>query len=255
MLSPDPCYPIHRYGIIIAGGEPVPVTTGPDKDPYAEIEAALARAPRKPKGLVVNYPHNPTSAVVDLAFFEKVVALAKREKLWVISDLAYADLLHDGRPAPSIFQVEGARDVAVEFFTVSKSYSMPGWRVGFCVGNRALVGALTTIKGYSSATACSRPLSSPRRRRSRTRDADVVANRERRYKQRSKLLVDGLAKAGWTVVLLPTASMFVWAPVLKSHAAPRRRGLRLGAARAGARRRLAGCGVRPWRRGLRPLRA
>ena len=215
VLAPDPCYPIHRYGIIIAGGEPVPVPTGPDKDAYAEIEAALARAPRKPKGLVVNFPHNPTSAVVDLGFFEKVVALAKREKLWVISDLAYADLVHDGRPAPSIFQVPGARDVAVEFFTVSKSYSMPGWRVGFCVGNRALVGALTTIKGYldygmfaATQLAAATALSSC--------DADVDANRER-YKHRSKLLVDGLAKAGWRVPL-PTASMFVWAPVPATHA-------------------------------------
>jgi alanine-synthesizing transaminase len=215
VLSPDPCYPIHRYGIIIAGGEPVAVATGPDKDAFAEIEKALARAPRKPKGLVVNFPHNPTSAVVDAAFYEKVVALAKREKLWVISDLAYADLLHDGKPAPSIFQVPGARDVAVEFFTVSKSYSMPGWRVGFCVGNRALVGALTTIKGYldygmfgPTQLAAATALTSC--------DADVVENRER-YKHRSKLLVDGLAKAGWQVPL-PTASMFVWAPVPKSHA-------------------------------------
>jgi alanine-synthesizing transaminase len=215
VLSPDPCYPIHRYGVIIAGGEPVPVATGPDKDAYAEIERALARAPRKPKGLIVNFPHNPTSAVVDQAFYEKVVALAKREQLWVISDLAYADLLHDGRPAPSIFQVPGARDVAVEFFTVSKSYSMPGWRVGFCVGGSGLVGALTTIKGYldygmfgptqlAAATALT------------SRDADVATNRER-YKHRSKLLVDGLAKAGWNVPL-PSASMFVWAPIPKSHA-------------------------------------
>ena len=148
VLSPDPCYPIHRFGVSIAGGEPIPVATGPGRDAYAEIETAFARSPRKPKGLIVNYPHNPTSAVVDLAFYEKVVALAKRESLWVISDLAYADLVHDGRPAPSIFQVDGARDLAVEFFTVSKSYSMPGWRVGFCVGNRRLVGALANIKGY-----------------------------------------------------------------------------------------------------------
>jgi len=215
VLAPDPCYPIHRYGIIIAGGEPVPVPTGPDKDAYAEIEAALARSPRKPKGLVVNFPHNPTSAVVDLGFFEKVVALAKRERLWVISDLAYADLVHDGRPAPSIFQVAGARNVAVEFFTVSKSYSMPGWRVGFCVGNPALVGALTTIKGYldygmfaATQLAAATALSSC--------DPDVAANGER-YKHRSQLLVDGLAKAGWRVPL-PTASMFVWAPVPATHA-------------------------------------
>ena len=147
VLSPDPCYPIHRFGVSIAGGEPVPVATGPGRDAYAEIEKALARAPRKPKGLIVNFPHNPTSAVADLAFYQKVVALAKRESLWVISDLAYADLMHDGQPAPSIFQVDGARDVAVEFFTVSKSYSMPGWRVGFCVGNRQLVGRADQHQG------------------------------------------------------------------------------------------------------------
>jgi alanine-synthesizing transaminase len=211
VLSPDPCYPIHRYGVIIAGGEPVPVATRPGLDPYAEIEAALARAPRKPKGLIVNFPHNPTSAVVDQGFYEKVVALAKRESLWVISDLAYADLVHDGRPAPSIFAVPGARDLAVEFFTVSKSYSMPGWRVGFCVGNRALVGALGTIKGYldygifgpvqlAAATALSTAC-----------DADVAGNREL-YRKRAAVLCEGLAAAGWQVPL-PSASMFVWAPL------------------------------------------
>jgi alanine-synthesizing transaminase len=211
VLSPDPCYPIHRYGVIIAGGEPVPVATGPGLDPYGEIEAALRRSPRKPKGLIVNFPHNPTSAVVDLSFFDKVVALARRESLWVISDLAYADLVHDGRPAPSIFQVPGARDLAVEFFTVSKSYSMPGWRVGFCVGNRALVGALATIKGYldygifapvqlAAATALSPAC-----------DADVAGNREL-YKHRAALLCRELSAAGWAVPL-PVASMFVWAPL------------------------------------------
>jgi alanine-synthesizing transaminase len=211
VLSPDPCYPIHRFGVIIAGGEPVPVTTRPGLDPYVEIEAALARAPRKPKGLIVNFPHNPTSAVVDQAFYGKVVALARRESLWVISDLAYADLAHDGRPAPSIFGVPGARDLAVEFFTVSKSYSMPGWRVGFCVGNRTLVGALGTIKGYldygifgpvqlAAATALSPAC-----------DADVAANREL-YKRRAAVLCEGLAAAGWPVPR-PAASMFVWAPL------------------------------------------
>jgi len=211
VLSPDPCYPIHRFGVIIAGGEPVPVATGPGLDAYLEIEAALRRSPRKPKGLIINFPHNPTSAVVDLSFFEKVVALARRESLWVISDLAYADLVHDGRPAPSIFQVPGARDLAVEFFTVSKSYSMPGWRVGFCVGNRALVGALATIKGYldygifgpvqlAAATALSPAC-----------DADVAGNRAL-YQHRAALLCGELAAAGWSVPL-PVASMFVWAPL------------------------------------------
>jgi alanine-synthesizing transaminase len=214
VLSPDPCYPIHRYGVIIAGGEPVPVATGPGRDHFAEIEAAFARAPRKPRGLIVNFPHNPTSAVADVTFYEKVVALARREGLWVISDLAYADLMHDGRQAPSIFLVPGARDVAVEVFTVSKSYSMPGWRVGFCVGNRELVGALTSIKGYldygmfaPTQLAAATALGSC--------DADAAANRER-YRHRAAVLVEGLAAAGWPVTA-PAASMFVWAPLPAAH--------------------------------------
>src|SRR4051812_2152225 len=203
VLSPDPCYPIHRFGVMIAGGEPIPVAVGPGKDHYAEIEAALARSPRRPRGLIVNFPHNPTSATADLGFYQKVVALAQRENLWVISDLAYADLAFDGRPAPSIFQVPGARDVAVEFFTVSKSYSMPGWRVGFCVGNDALVGALITIKGYldygifgPAQLAAATALASC--------DAEVEENRAR-YRHRAEVLVKGLAAAGWAVEM-PTAS-------------------------------------------------
>ena len=214
VLSPDPCYPIHRYGVIIAGGEPVPVTVQPGGNHFAAVEAALARSPRKPKGLIVNFPHNPTSATADLEFFTRAVALARREKLWVISDLAYADLAYDGKSAPSIFQVPGARDLAVEFFTVSKSYSMPGWRVGFCVGNARLVRALTTIKGYldygifaPAQLAAATALSSC--------DADVVQNRER-YRHRADVLVRGLGTAGW-VVEKPAASMFVWAAVPASH--------------------------------------
>ena len=178
VLSPDPCYPIHRYGVIIAGGQPVPGGHRSGARPLRRDQAALRRSPRKPKGLIVNFPHNPTSAIVDLSFFEKVVALARRESLWVISDLAYADLVHDGRPAPSIFQVPGARELAVEFFTISKSYSMPGWRVGFGVGNRTLVGALGTIKGYLDYLQDLRARCSWRRRTalSSACDADVAAN-------------------------------------------------------------------------------
>jgi alanine-synthesizing transaminase len=214
VLSPDPCYPIHRFGVIIAGGEPVPVATGPGRDHYRDIEGALGRAPRKPKGLIINFPHNPTGAAADLSFYEKVVSLAKREGLWVISDLAYADLVYTGTQAPSIFQTPGARDVAVEFFTVSKSYSMPGWRVGFCVGNPTLVGALATIKGYldygifapaqlAAATAL------------RDCAAEVAENRAK-YKHRAALLTRALGAAGWTVPM-PEASMFVWAPLPPAH--------------------------------------
>jgi alanine-synthesizing transaminase len=210
VLSPDPGYPIHQKGVVIAGGEVVPVAVGPGKDHFAEIEAAFTRSPRPPKGLIVNFPHNPTTATADLGFYEKVVALAQREKLWVISDLAYADLYFDGKPSPSIFQVKGGRDVAVEFFTVSKSYSMPGWRVGFCVGNPDLVGGLTTIKGYldygsfaptqlAAATALA------------DCDDDVVANRDL-YRHRAKVLCDALNAAGWPVTP-PEATMFVWAAI------------------------------------------
>ncbi len=209
VLTPDPCYPIHRYGVIIAGGDPVSVACGPDVDHFAELEKALAGAPRRPIGLIVNFPHNPTAATVDLPYYEKVVALARRENLWVISDLAYADLTFDpATPTRSIFEVPGSRDVAVEFFTVSKSYSMPGWRVGFCVGNPELIGSLATIKGYldygifapaqlGAATALARC------------DEDVRQNRQR-YQDRAQLLVDGLRAAGWPVPM-PKASMFVWA--------------------------------------------
>jgi alanine-synthesizing transaminase len=210
VLSPDPGYPIHRWGVVLAGGEPVSVPVRPGGDHYAEIEAALARAPRKPKGLIVNFPHNPTAAVADLAFYEKIVALARREGLWIVSDLAYADLCFDGRPAPSVFLVPGARDVAVEFFTVSKSYSMPGWRVGFCVGNPALVAGLTTIKGYldygmfaPTQLAAATALASC--------DADVAANREL-YRHRAEVLTRALCGAGWPVDP-PLATMFLWAPL------------------------------------------
>ncbi|HEY0713681.1 MAG TPA: aminotransferase class I/II-fold pyridoxal phosphate-dependent enzyme [Polyangia bacterium] len=210
VLAPDPGYPIHQKGVIIAGGEVVPVPVGPGKDHAAEIEQAIARSPRPPKGLIVNFPHNPTTATADLGFYARVVALAKQHKLWVISDLAYADLCFDDQPAPSIFQVPGGRDVAVEFFTVSKSYSMPGWRVGFCVGNPGLVGGLATIKGYldyghfaptqlAAVTALGEC------------DDDVVANRTL-YKRRAKVLVDALNAAGWSVAA-PTATMFVWAEI------------------------------------------
>jgi alanine-synthesizing transaminase len=215
VLAPDPCYPIHRFGIIIAGGEPVPVTCHPGVDHYAEIEAALAKSPRPPIGLIVNFPHNPTAATVELDYYEKVVALAKREGLWVISDLAYADLTFPPAPkTPSIFQIPGAREVAVEFFTMSKSYSMPGWRVGFCVGNPEIVAKLATIKGYldygifgpvqlAAATALS------------TCDAAVEENRLR-YQRRAESLVQGLNAVGWPVSM-PAGSMFVWAEVPASH--------------------------------------
>ncbi len=216
VLAPDPGYPVHRWGAILAGGEVVAVPTAPGRDHVRDIEEALARAPRKPKLLVVNFPHNPTTATADETFYRKIVALAVREGLWVISDLAYADLCFDGQPAPSIFLAPGARDVAVEFFTVSKSYSMPGWRVGFCVGNPDLVAALASVKGYMdygsfgpTQLAASTVLASC--------DREVGLNRAL-YKHRAEVMVRGLAAAGW-VVSPPAASMFVWAGIPAPHAA------------------------------------
>jgi alanine-synthesizing transaminase len=217
VLAPDPGYPIHRYGVVIAGGEPVSVPMGPGRDHFRDIQEAMARSPRPPKGLVVNFPNNPTTAVADLAFYRQVVDLAIAEKLWVISDLAYADLCFDDRPAPSIFQVPRAREVAVEFFTASKSYSMPGWRVGFCVGNPDLVGAVTTLKCYLDYGSFA-PTQLAASTALRTCDADVVANRSL-YRHRAELLVRGLRDAGWDVPA-PLATMFVWAPIPAAHAGP-----------------------------------
>lgn len=216
VLSPDPGYPIHRFGVMIAGGEPVPVRVAPGLDHFAEIEAALARAPRKPKGLVVNFPHNPTTAIADLNFYGKVVELAKRESLWVISDLAYADLVFGGGRAPSIFEVPGARDVAIEFFTVSKSYNMPGWRVGFAVGNRELVGSVTTMKGYMDYG-----IFAPNQLAAATALSDCAADVRdicALYQHRAGVLVEALNAAGWPVER-PAATMFVWARIPERHAA------------------------------------
>jgi alanine-synthesizing transaminase len=210
VLAPDPGYPIHQFGVLIAGGEVVPVAIGPDSDHFREIEAALARAPRPPKGLIVNFPHNPTTATADAGFYQRVVELALREKLWVISDLAYADLDFEQDPAPSIFQAPRSREVAVEFFTVSKSYSMPGWRVGFCVGNPDLVGGLTTMKGYMdygifapNQLAAATALGSCA--------GDAEANRAL-YRHRAGVLAGVLRDAGWPVAA-PRATMFLWAEI------------------------------------------
>jgi alanine-synthesizing transaminase len=216
VLAPDPGYPIHRAGVTIAGGEPISVKTGPGRDHFRDIEEALARSPRKPKGLVVNFPHNPTTAVADEGFYRKVVELAAREGMWVISDLAYADLCFDDKPAPSIFQIPGARDRAVEFFTVSKSYSMPGWRVGFCVGNPDLVAAVTTIKGYLDYGSFA-PTQLAAATALKSCDADVVSNRSL-YKHRADVLTRGLRDAGWAVEA-PQATMFLWAALPKAHEA------------------------------------
>ena len=148
VLAPDPTYPIHKYAPIIAGADVRSVPIGPGRDFFEDLTAATKQAWPRPKLLFLCYPHNPTTEVTDLAFFEKVVEFAKENNIWVIHDLAYADLVFDGYKAPSFLQAKGAKDVGVEFYTMSKSYSMPGWRVGFCLGNPKLIHALSRIKSY-----------------------------------------------------------------------------------------------------------
>ena len=146
VLVPNPSYPIHPYGFVIAGADIRHVPIGEDIDFFSELESAMKNSFPKPKMLVLNFPGNPSTECVELDFFEKIVAFAKEHKIWVIQDLAYADICFDGYQAPSILQVQGAKDVAVEFYTLSKSYNMPGWRVGFCCGNKELLAALSRIK-------------------------------------------------------------------------------------------------------------
>jgi alanine-synthesizing transaminase len=210
VLTPTPTYPIHTYSVIIAGGEVRGIELRPDSDFFDDMLRVYRQTLPRPKILVINFPHNPTTAVVDLEFFKKVVAFAKEHNLIVVHDLAYADLVFDGYRAPSLLQVPEAKDIGVEFFTLSKSYNMPGWRVGFCVGNREVVGALTKIKSYLDygifqplQIASIIALNGPQ---------DCVKDIVGRYQRRRNELVDGLNRIGWSVEK-PRATMFVWARI------------------------------------------
>jgi alanine-synthesizing transaminase len=215
VLVPNPSYPIHIYGPVIAGADIRQVPLTPDVDFFAELEQTIRLSVPKPKMLIVNFPANPTAQCVELPFFEKLIALAKEHGIWVVHDLAYADICFDGWKAPSIMQVPGARDVAVEFFTMSKSYNMAGWRIGFMVGNRDLVYALSRIKGYHDygtftpiQVAAIAALEGPQ---------DCVTGIVERYQKRRDVLVKGLHEAGWDVDV-PKASMYVWAKIPEPYA-------------------------------------
>ena len=210
VLVPNPSYPIHIYGPVIAGAgiRSIPMTAGSDF--LGELQQAVRLMYPRPKFLILNFPSNPTTQCVDLGFFERVVAICKEHEIFVVHDLAYADLVFDGYHAPSILQVPGAREIAVEFFTLSKSYNMPGWRVGFMVGNSRLVAALTRIKSYFDygtftpiqvAAICA--LEGPQ---------GCVREICETYRKRRDCLVEGLKKLNWNVEL-PKATMFVWAPI------------------------------------------
>lgn len=210
VLVPNPTYPIHPYGFVIAGADIRHVPLMPDIDFFAELEKAIKDTWPRPKMLILNFPGNPTAQCVELEFFEKVVAIAREHNIWVIHDLAYADIVFDGYKAPSILQVPGARDIAVEFFTLSKSYNMPGWRVGFMCGNPILVGALARMKSYLDygmftpiQIAAITALEGPQ---------ECVQEICDMYLQRRNTLCEGLNNIGWEVEK-PKATMFVWARI------------------------------------------
>ena len=210
ILVPNPSYPIHPFGFIIAGADIRHVPIGPGIDFFNQLEEAIANTFPKPKMLVLNFPSNPTTECVDIDFFEQVVEIAKKNEIWVIHDLAYADLCFDDYKAPSFLEVKGAKDIGVEFFTLSKSYNMPGWRVGFCCGNKDLIGALSRVKSYYDYG-----LFTPIQVASivALNEGDQEVNKIRdMYKERRDVLCDGLNKIGWEVEK-PKATMFVWAKI------------------------------------------
>jgi alanine-synthesizing transaminase len=210
VLAPNPSYPIHTFGFIIAGATIRAVPTTPNEDYWRALDRAMAFTVPRPSILVVNYPSNPTSETVDLPFYERLVAWAKENRVWVISDLAYSELYYDGVPTPSILQVAGGKDVAVEFTSMSKTFSMAGWRIGFAVGNRKLIAAMTRVKSYLDygaftpiqAAACA-ALNGPQ---------DIVETNRDLYRKRRDVLVESFARAGWDIPS-PRASMFAWAPL------------------------------------------
>jgi alanine-synthesizing transaminase len=210
VLVPNPAHPIHPYGFVIVGADIRSVPCGPEHDFFSELEKAINDTWPKPKVIILNYPSNPTSEFVELEFFERIIKIARENQIWVVQDLAYADIVFDGYKTPSIFEVEGAKEVAVEFFSMSKSYNMPGWRVGFMVGNPSLVAALTKIKSYLDhgiftpiQVAAIEAL-----------EVDQTCVKEicNMYESRRDILCSGLESIGWKVDK-PKATMFVWAKI------------------------------------------
>jgi alanine-synthesizing transaminase len=210
VLTPAPAYPIHPYSVILAGGDVRSIPISRNTDFFKDMEDAFKSAWPRPKILMINFPHNPTTECVEIDFFRKVVDFAKEHNILVLHDFAYADLTFDNYQAPSFLQVPGAKDIGVEFFSLTKSYSMAGWRVGFCVGNRDIIGALTTIKSYldygmfqpiqiASIVALRGP-------------QDCVKEIRNTYQNRRNALIQGLKNSGWDIEP-PSATMFVWAEI------------------------------------------
>ena len=212
VLAPNPSYPIHTFGFILAGATIRAVPTTPNEAYFESLERAIAFTVPRPSVLVVNYPSNPTAETVDLAFYERLVAWAKENQVWIISDLAYSELYFDGKPTVSILQVPGAKDIAIEFTSLSKTYSMAGWRIGFGVGNKRLIAALARIKSYLDygaftpiQVAAAAALNGPQ---------DCVEEVRNIYRERRDVLIEGMTAANWSLPV-PEATMFAWAPLPK----------------------------------------
>ena len=210
VFAPNPTYPIHPYSVIIAGGDLRSIPIERNRDFFEDLQTAFKQTWPQPKMLIISFPHNPTTEVVDLDFFQKICDFAREHEIIVVHDLAYADLVFDGEMAPSFLQVEGAKDIGVEFFSLSKSYSMPGWRVGFCVGNVEIISALTRIKSYLDygifqpiQIASIIALNS---------DQSCVKEIVNTYRSRRDVLVDGLNRVGWPTDK-PKGTMFVWSRI------------------------------------------
>ena len=210
ILTPNPSYPIHAFGFIIAGAALRHVPAKPGPEFMKSLENAVRYSVPKPTAIVMGYPSNPTAEVVDLDFYAEVVDFCRKHEIWVLSDLAYSEIYFDGNPPPSILEVPGAKDIAVEFTSMSKTYNMAGWRVGFAVGNKKLIGALTRVKSYLDygaftpvQAAAVAALNGPQ---------DCIEQARQLYKHRRDVLVDSFARAGWDVPP-PPASMFAWVPV------------------------------------------
>jgi alanine-synthesizing transaminase len=215
ILVPNPSYPIHQFGFIIAGAAVRSIPATPDEEMLRALDVAVRHSVPKPTALIVNFPSNPTAYLADLDFYREIVAFARKHEIWVMSDLAYAEIYFGDKIPPSILQVPGAKDVAVEFTSLSKTYSMPGWRMGFAAGNPRLINALTRIKSYldygaftpiqvAAATALTGP-------------QDCVDQMRALYRERRDVLLSGLAQAGWEMPV-PDGSMFAWAPIPPQYA-------------------------------------
>ena len=223
ILAPNPAYPIHPFGFMIAGAAlrhiPTPATADFkfDAEEYMRgLDRAIRHSVPKPSVLVINFPSNPTAMTCDLDFYRELVAFARQHEIWILSDVAYSEIYFDGNPPPSILQVEGAREVSVEFTSLSKTYSMPGWRMGFAVGNHHLIGALTRIKSYLDygaftpvQVAAAAALNGPQ---------ECIDEIRQVYKARRDVLVDAMGRAGWDIPP-PPATMFAWAPIPEPFAA------------------------------------